>query len=38
MNNILDAKITMKMLVNESALNKKIKTLATKGEIKTLAI
>ena len=35
-NNILDAKITAKRLVSESGLNKKIKTLATKGEIKKL--
>ena len=36
-NDILDAKITPKKLVNESGLNEKIKTLATKEEIKTLA-
>ena len=35
--NTLDAKITQKILVNESYLNEKIKTLATKEEIKTLA-
>ena len=35
--NTLDAKITQKKLVNESDLNEKIKTLATKEEIKTLA-
>ena len=33
----LDAKITQKKLVNESDLNRKIKTLATKKEIKVLA-
>ena len=36
-NDILDAKIIPKKLVNESGLNEKIKTLATKEEIKTLA-
>ena len=36
MNNILDAKITAKTLVDETGLNKKIETLATKEEIKTL--
>ena len=36
-NNILDAKITAKKLVNESGLNVKIKTLATKEEMKKLA-
>ena len=34
MNNILDSKITAKKLVNESGLNKNIKTLATKEEIR----
>ena len=34
----LDAKITQKKLVNESGLNGKIKALATKEEMKTLAI
>ena len=37
MNNILDAKITWKKLVNESGLNGKIKTLAKREEIKLLA-
>ena len=32
-NNILDAKITAKTLVDESGLNKKINTLAVKKEI-----
>ena len=32
-NNILDAKITAKKLVDESGLNKKINTLAVKKEI-----
>ena len=32
--NILDSKITTKRLVDKSGLNKKIKTLATKQEIK----
>ena len=32
--NILDVKITQKTLLNESGLNEKIKTLATKEEIK----
>ena len=36
--NTLDAKITQKKLVNESGLNGKIKALATKEEMKTLAI
>ena len=36
-NNILDAKITAKKVVNESGLNEKIKILATKEEIKRLA-
>ena len=36
-NNILDAKITVKKLVNESGLNGKIKTLATKEDIKKSA-
>ena len=36
-NNILDVKITAKNLVNEFGLIEKIKTLATKGEIKILA-
>ena len=35
--NILDAKITVKKLVNESGLNGKIKTLATKEDIKKSA-
>ena len=35
--NILDAKITVKKLVNESGLNGKIKTLATKKDIKKSA-
>ena len=35
--NTLDAKITQKKLVNESDLDKKIKTLGIKEEIKTLA-
>ena len=35
-NNILDAKITTKKVVNESGLNEKIKILATKEEIKRL--
>ena len=35
--NTLDAKIKQKILVNESYLNEKIKTLAKKEEIKTLA-
>ena len=35
--NTLDATITQKKLVNESDLNEKRKTLATKEEIKTLA-
>ena len=35
--NTLDAKITQTELINESDLNKKIKTLAAKEEIKTLA-
>ena len=34
---ILDEKIKKEKLVNESSLNKNIKTLATKEEIKTLA-
>ena len=33
-NNILDAKITAKKLVNESGLNENMKTLATREEIK----
>ena len=33
-NNILDSKITEKKLLNESGFNEKIKTLATKEEIK----
>ena len=33
-NNILDAKITLKMLVNESGFNENIKILATKEVIK----
>ena len=37
MSNAIEAKITQKKLVNESYLNEKIKTLATKEEIKTLA-
>ena len=37
MNNVLDAKITRKKLVNESGLNEKIRTLPAKEEIKTLA-
>ena len=36
-NDILDAKITAKKLINESVLNELIKTLASKKEIKTLA-
>ena len=36
-NNRLDVKITEKKIVNESGLNEKIKTLATKEEIKTKA-
>ena len=36
-NNILHAKITAKKLLNESGLNKTIKTLATKEEIKKIA-
>ena len=41
MNNMLDSKITAKKLVNESGLNKNIKTLEeinkrTKGEIKKI--
>ena len=36
-NDILDAKITAKKLINESGLNELIKTLASKKEIKTLA-
>ena len=36
-NNILDAKITAKRLVNESGWNEKIKALVTKEEIKKLA-
>ena len=35
--NTLDAKITQKKLINESDLNKKIKTSAPKEEVKTLA-
>ena len=34
MSNTLDEKITQKKLVNEWDLNEKIKTLATKGDIK----
>ena len=37
MNNILDAKITAKELVNKSGLNEKINTLAKREEIKLLA-
>ena len=37
MNNILDAKITAKKLVNKSGLNEKINTLAKREEIKLLA-
>ena len=33
--NTLDAKITQKKLINESNLNKKIKALTTREEIKT---
>ena len=36
-NNILDAKVTAKKLINESGFNELIKTLATKEEIKILA-
>lgn len=36
-NNILDAKITSKKLVNQSGLIEKIKILATKEEIKKIA-
>ena len=36
-NNILDAKITEKKLVNKYSSDEKIKTLVTKEEIKTLA-
>ena len=34
--NILDPKLSAKKLVNESGLNEKIKTLATKEEIKKI--
>ena len=37
MNNVLDAKISGKKIVNESGLNEKIRTLSAKEEIKTLA-
>ena len=37
MNNILDAKITAKKLVNKSGLNEKMNTLAKREEIKLLA-
>ena len=36
--NILDTRITQKKLVNESGLNEKMKILATKEEIITLAV
>ena len=36
--NPIDTKITQKRLVSECDLNEKIKTLATKEEIKTLVI
>ena len=37
-NNILDTKVTQKKLINESDLNEKIITFATKEEIKKWAI